>query len=282
MTNDTTSSTPSRDADREYKAAVRRAWALGDYATFAYELIWEVGPVVAGAAGARPGLRVLDVAAGTGNVAIRAAQAGAAVVASDLTPENFAAGREIARRHGVEVEWVEGDAEALPFADGEFDTVTSCFGAMFAPNHGRVAGELLRVCKPGGRIVMANFVPDGVAAAFFDVFSPYMPPPRPGDDAPRLWGSAEHVRALLGPGLTSLELTPQSYVERAATPGAYCDLIKRTFGPVVAIYDGLSDRPDETAALDRAFLEFAQRHNGGPEDGPAEYRYDYVLVVGRK
>lgn len=282
MSSHATPNANSDDADREYKAGVRRMWAMGDYARFATELIWEVGPVLVQAAGVRPGLRVLDVAAGTGNVAIRAAQAGAEVVASDLTPENFAGGRELARRKDVELEWVEGDAEALPFDDGEFDVVASCFGAIFAPNHRRVAGELLRVCKPGGTIAMANFTPAGVAADFFAVFAPYMPPPRPGDQSPMLWGSADHVRSLLGPGLSSLELTPRSYIERAASPAAYCELIKRTFGPVVAIYSALSDRPAESAKLDRAFLQFAQLSNCGSAGGPAEYRYDYLLVVGRK
>ncbi|MBN1237728.1 MAG: class I SAM-dependent methyltransferase [Gammaproteobacteria bacterium] len=270
------------DADREYKAAVRRAWAKGDYAAFANELIWEVGPVVVAAAGVRPGLRVLDVAAGTGNAAIRAAQAGAEVVASDLTPEHFAAGRQLARRHGVTLEWVEADAEALPFEDGEFDVVISCLGAIFAPNHRLVASELLRVCKRGGTIAMANFTPQGVAADFFAVFAPYMPPPRPGDESPMLWGREDHVRALLAPGLEWLELAPRWYVERAPSPAAYCELIKRTFGPVVAIYEDLADQPGATAALDEAFLEFAVRSNCGPVGGPAEYRYDYVLVVGKK
>jgi SAM-dependent methyltransferase len=270
------------DEDRDYKSAVRKAWALGDYATFADELVWEVGPVVVEAAGVRPGQRVLDVAAGTGNAAIRAAQAGADVVASDLTPEHFVAGRQPAQRHGVELEWVEADAEALPFEDGEFDVVMSCLGAMFAPNHRRVAGELLRVCRSGGTIAMANFTPEGVAADFFAVFAPYMPPPRPGDEPPLLWGSEEHVRALLGSGLTSLELTPKSYIERAASPAAYCEFIKRTFGPVAAIYSGLSNRPTEAAALDEAFLEFAEKSNGGPPGGAAEFRYDYVLAVGQK
>ena len=268
--------------DRDYKAGVRRMWAMGDYATFAHELIWEVGPVIVEAAGIRSGHRVLDVAAGTGNVAIRAAQAGAEVVASDLTPEHFAAGQQLARRQGVEVKWVEGDAEALPFETGDFDVVTSCFGAIFAPKHQRVADELVRVCKPGGTIALANFTPEGVAADFFGVFGPYMPPPRQGDQSPMLWGSQSHVRDLLGARLSSLVLTPRSYIERAASPVAYCEFIKRTFGPVVAIYSSLADRPAETATLDQAFLQFAERCNSGSAEGPAEYRYDYLLVLGQK
>ena len=138
-------------------------WALGDYHTFAKQTVWELGPVLVAACGISAGQRVLDVAAGTGNVAIRAAEAGAQVVASDLTPENFEAGRREASAREVELEWVEADAEALPFVDGEFDVVTSSFGAMFAPDHQKVADELLRVCRPGGTIGMINFTPEGLA-----------------------------------------------------------------------------------------------------------------------
>ena len=155
-------------------------WALGDYHRFAKETVWELGPVLVEACGISPGQRVLDVAAGTGNTAIRAAEAGAEVVASDLTPENFEAGRREAEAHGVELEWVEADAEALPFADGEFDVVTSSFGAIFAPDHQAVADEMLRVCRPGGTIGMLNFTPEGLISDFFGALAPYMPPPPPG------------------------------------------------------------------------------------------------------
>ncbi len=121
----------------EQKATARAIWALGDYHRFAKQTVWDVGPVLVEACGITAGQRVLDVAAGTGNVALRAAQAGAEVVASDLTPENLEAGRREARALGLELEWVEADAEALPFADGAFDVVTSSFGAMFAPTTGR-------------------------------------------------------------------------------------------------------------------------------------------------
>ena len=135
-------------------------WALGDYHRFAKEMVWGVGPELVAACGIGPGQRVLDVAAGTGNVAIRAAEAGADVVASDLTPESLEAGRREAEERGVELEWVVADAQALPFADAEFDVVTSSFGAMFAPDHQKVADELLRACRPGGTIGLASFTPD--------------------------------------------------------------------------------------------------------------------------
>jgi ubiquinone/menaquinone biosynthesis C-methylase UbiE len=268
-------------ADRQYKAEVRRMWAMGDYGRFA-ELVWEVGPVLVAAARVRPGQRVLDVAAGTGNAAIRAAEAGARVVASDLTPENFEAGRRNAQRHGVQLEWVEADAEALPFEEAEFDVAMSCFGALFAPRHQRVADELVRVCKPGGTIAMANFTPEGLLTRFFEVFIPYMPPPRPGDLPPVLWGSEDHVRELFGGKVSSLEMSRRTYVERAASPRAYCEFFKETFGPVAAIYSGLANKPRDRAALDRAFLDFAEQSNQGRPGGPAEYVYEYLLVVARK
>jgi ubiquinone/menaquinone biosynthesis C-methylase UbiE len=137
--------------DREFKADQRATWALGDYHECARRSLWGFGQQLVKACGIGPGQRVLDVAAGSGNVAIRAAQAGAEVVASDLTPENFEPGRREAAAHGVRLEWVEADAEALPFADGEFDVVTSAFGAVFAPHQQVVADELVRVCRPAPR-----------------------------------------------------------------------------------------------------------------------------------
>ena len=263
------------------KAAARAAWALGDYHRFAKATVWEVGPVLVEACEISTGQRVLDVAAGTGNTAIRAAQAGADVVASDLTPENFGAGEREAQAQGVELEWVEADAEALPFADGEFDVVTSSFGAIFAPHHQAVADEMLRVCRPGGAIGMINFIADGLISDFFGALGPYMPPAPPGA-LPPLWGSEEHVRALFGDRLSALGMTRSEYVERAESPRAYCELFKQTFGPVVATYASLADDPDRTAALDRDFLDFATRSNRSVAEGPAEYAYEYLLVVARK
>jgi 2-polyprenyl-3-methyl-5-hydroxy-6-metoxy-1,4-benzoquinol methylase len=277
-----TETTVRADADRQIKAATRQAWALGDYHRFAKATVWEVGPELVKGCGISPGQRVLDVAAGTGNTAIRAAQAGADVVASDLTPENFEAGRREAKAQGVELEWVAADAEALPFADGEFDVVTSSFGAIFAPHHQAVADEMLRVCRPGGTIGMLNFTPEGLISDFFGALAPYVPPSPPGALPPPLWGSEEHVRELFGDRLGSLEMTRSDYVERADSPRDYCELFKQTFGPVVATFARLADDPDRTAALDRDFLDFATRSNRGVRGGLAEYAYEYLLVVARK
>ena len=256
-------------------------WALGDYHRFAKDMIWNFGPTLVAACGISAGQRVLDVAAGTGNVAIRAAQAGASVVASDLEPAQFEAGRREARACGVELEWVQADAAALPFADGEFDVVTSSAGAIFAPDHQAMADELVRVCRPGGTIGMITFTPEGMAGEFFELFGRYAPPPEPGEQEPILWGVEQHVRELFGDRLSRSKLTRGTYVERApGGPQGFIDYYKQTFGPVIAIYDSLD--AGGRAELDRESLEFAERWNTGTPGGPAALPVEYLLIVGRR
>ena len=268
----------------EVRAAVRGMWALGDYSRYTKELdIEQIGRELVEACGIGAGQRVLDVGAGTGNVAMRAAEAGADVVASDIAVENMKAGELEASERGVELEWIEGDAQALPFGAGEFDVVTSSAGAMFAPDHQAVADELLRVCRPGGTIGMANFTPDGLAAEFFGVLGPYLPPPPPDAPAPLMWGDEAHVRELFGDRVSSLEASERELVETVPGPPAeYCDLYRRTFGPVVAAFASVGDDPERSANLDREFLEFATNANAGPPDGPTELRFEYLLVLARK
>jgi ubiquinone/menaquinone biosynthesis C-methylase UbiE len=268
----------------ETKNPASEIWALGDYHRFAKELIWTFGPILVEACGISPGQRVLDVATGTGNVAIRAAQAGAEVVGLDITPESLAAGRREAESLGLEVEWVEGDAQALPFGDDEFDVVTSSAGAIFAPDHQAVADELLRVCRPGGTIGLIAFVDEGLSGEFFALAGRFAPPPAPGELPPILWGDENHVRELLGDRVASLDLSHRQYVEKLssppATPQAYVDFYKETFGPVIALYGSLADEPERVAALDREFLDLATRWNQGTPEA-AEYHYDYLLIVAR-
>lgn len=264
------------------RAVVRAMWALGDYHGFAKETVWSLGPVLVEACGIAEGQRVLDVAAGTGNVAIRAAEAGASVVASDLTSENFESGRREARARGVELEWIEADAQSLPFRDGEFDVVTSCLGAMFAPDHRAVADELVRVSRPGGAIGLIAFTPDGLGGEFFELTARYAPPSPPDALPPVLWGSEEHVRELMGKRVDRLDMSRRTYVETAASPLAYVELFQKTFGPLIALRGLLSDDPDRAARFDRDFLDFATRSNSGAPGGLAEYVYGYLLVVARK
>jgi SAM-dependent methyltransferase len=264
----------------EAKAAARALWALGDYHRFATQLVWEVGPVVVQAAGIGPGTRVLDVAAGTGNVAVRAAEAGAHVVASDLTPENLAAGRAAAEARGIALEWVEADAEALPFADGAFDAVTSAFGVMFARDHRAAADELLRVCRPGGVVALASFVPDGLGGEFFATIGRHAPPPE--GDPPLRWGEEAHLRELLGDAIADLRCERRRYVERLpGGPRDYAAFFTETFGPLIGLRGMLAADPERLAVLDRDLLEFARRANEGPPEGPVAYPYDYLLAVAR-
>jgi ubiquinone/menaquinone biosynthesis C-methylase UbiE len=242
-------------------------WALGDYPRFAREMIWNFGPTLVAACGIGPGQRVLDVAAGTGNVAIRAAEAGADVVASDLEPAQLEVGRDVA----PEIDWVQADAAALPFGDGEFDCVTSSAGVIFATDHRAAADELARVCRPGGTIGLITFTPDGMAGDFFRLF---------GAEPPTLWGDEQYVRRLFGDRV-ALRFTRGTYVERApGGPQGFVDYYKQTFGPVVATYGSLDD--DRRAELDRAFVAFAERWNTGTPGGPAAIPVEYLLIVGRR
>jgi SAM-dependent methyltransferase len=257
--------------DQQFKTHQREMWALGDYHKFATTSIWDFGPLLVAACGISPGQRVLDVAAGTGNVAIRAAEAGADVVASDLTPENFAAGRREASAHGVQLEWVEADAEDLPFADAEFDVVTSAVGAIFAPHHRKVADELLRVCRPGGTIGLIAIAPAGAVLGMFDIVSRYAHDPVLAAESPLQWGSPEHVRELFGDRVESL--SPEL---RILEPDPLMDveLLKAHHPMFVGLYRDLADEPDRAAGLDRELAQLARRWRGKGQQ--------FLLIVARK
>ncbi|HVC69488.1 MAG TPA: class I SAM-dependent methyltransferase [Acidimicrobiales bacterium] len=262
------------DNDQALKAKHRTMWALGDYPTVAAEIIPDLGAVLVEACGVRRGDRVLDVAAGSGNAAIPAALAGASVVACDLTPELFDAGREQAARHGVRVEWREADAEALPFADGEFDVVLSCVGVMFAPHHQAAADELTRVCRPGGTIGLLSWTPEGFIGQMLATMKPYAPPPPPGAQPPPLWGNENHVLALLGDRVTDISPRRQTVtVDHFANSEAFRDYFKTRYGPTIAAYRGIAQDPDRVAALDRDLAELAQRHDRGSETTVMDWEY---------
>jgi len=181
-----TSSTETQSPSPELRQKHRKMWASGDYPSMVETFLLPLGPRLVEATGIGNGDRVLDVAAGTGNAAIVAAQAGAEVVASDLTPELFDAGRARAEAAGVELEWVEADAHDLPFEDASFDVVISSIGVMFAPFHEKAASELVRVCKPGGKIGLLSWTPEGMIGALFRAMGQFMPPPPPGAQPPPL------------------------------------------------------------------------------------------------
>jgi SAM-dependent methyltransferase len=268
-------------ADRALKARHRAMWALGDYPGVAADLIPELGPVLVAASGVGPGDRVLDVAAGTGNAAVPAALAGARVVASDLTPEFFPAGRASAARCGVEVEWEEGDAEALPYGDGSFDAVLSCVGVMFAPHHERAADELVRVCRPGGTIGLLSWTPQGFVGEMFRTMKPFAPPPPPGAQPPPLWGDEDHVRALLGDRVTDVVARRGVLTtDRFRTPEAWRDHWKTVYGPTIAVYRGIADDPERVAALDRELAALAARFDRGT--GTTVMDWEYLVLTARR
>jgi len=234
--------------------------------------------------GIRPGDRVLDVAAGTGNAAIPAAEAGASVVASDLTPELLEAGRRHAEQQGIRLEWQQADAEDLPYADGEFDTVMSCLGVMFAPYHQASADELIRVCRPGGTIGLLNWTPEGFIGQMFATMKPYAPPPPPGAQPPPLWGREEHVRALLGDQVTDVTARRQTLrVSRFGRPEDFRDYFKANYGPTIAVYRALADDPERTAALDAELADLARRHDLGTGSRHSTVmEWEYLLLTARK
>lgn len=257
------------------KALQRAIWSAGDYDAIA-ELFWDVGAVVAEAAAIEPGMKVLDVATGTGNAAIRAAAAGSEVVGLDLTPELFDDARRREALAGVRVEWVEGDAEALPFADDSFDRVLSTFGVMFAPRHEVAAAELVRTCRPGGTIVLANWTPDGFVGRMLALFASRMPAPPP-PAPPTLWGEETHLRALLG-GQTLLAVERCTVDLVAGSMEAMMADFERQFGPMVLAHQVLEERLYE--ALKAELIALVESFDTG--EGEVRIPSEYLLVVGLK
>ncbi|WNG84115.1 class I SAM-dependent methyltransferase [Mycobacterium sp. ITM-2016-00316] len=263
------------DADRALKIKHRALWASGDYVAVATELIPELGPELVRACRVGAGDRVLDVAAGAGNAAIPAARAGASVTAADLTPELFAAGRARAVQEGVEVDWQEADAEALPFEDDAFDIVMSCVGVMFAPRHQRSADELVRVCRPGGTIGLINWTPTGFIGRLFATMKPFAPPPPPGASPAPLWGDEAHVTELFGDRVADVSMRRQTVaLDHCSGPLEFREYWKRNYGPTIAVYAYNADKPEQVAALDDAFLDFLASTQ---RDG--RWEAEYLLVT---
>jgi ubiquinone/menaquinone biosynthesis C-methylase UbiE len=266
------------DADRELKARHATMWAQGNYTAVATEIIASLGPTLVQASGVRPEHRVLDVAAGAGNVAIPAALIGADVVASDLTPELLARGAQLAADQGATLTWEEGDAEALPYDDSSFDVVLSCLGVMFAPNHQAGADELVRVARPGGTIGLINWTPEGFIGQMFATMKPYAPPPPPGAQPPPLWGNEDHVRRLLGDRVTSVAARRQTLrVDAFRTPEEFRDYFKTNYGPTISIYKANAGDPDKVVALDRDPADLARRFTN--DDGSLDWESLLLTAV---
>lgn len=261
------------------KDAHHRTWASGDYAHIA-TLVTGVGESVAARAAIEPGQDVLDVAAGTGNAAIPAARAGGQVIASDLTPELFAAGRKRAADAGVAIEWIAADAEDLPFEDARFDRVLSSLGVQFAPRHEVVAAELVRVCRPGGRIVLGNWSASGYIGRFWSTMGPYMPPPPAFASPPPGWGRPEHVEALFAEHPVSLFFEHGAVTFEATSAEAFLDMFTDNYGPLLQARAKLS----ETGRWDdlRAELIALSEELNVATDGTWRVDSDYVVIVADK
>lgn len=215
-----------------FKRDNRTMWATGNYDAIA-ELVWSAGGRLVASVGIEPGDSVLDVACGTGNATIRAAQAGARVIGLDLAPELFEPGRARADAAGVEIEWIEGDAEALPFADRSFDVVLSVFGSMFGPRHDVTAQEMARVLRPGGRLGIVAWTPEGWVGDFFRLLGAHLPPPPPFASPPVLWGDADYARSLFGNTGVELEFERDAVDFRFASAAEAVEHYEANFGPVI-------------------------------------------------
>lgn len=250
--------------DDRIKSAHRRMWASGDYPAVASEVIPGLGAELVRALGLRRDDEVLDVASGSGNAAIPAARTGAHVTATDLAPELFEAGRRAAAAAGVDVTWLEADAERLPFDDDSFDVAMSSVGVMFTPFHQRSADELVRVVRPAGRIGLISWTPGGFIGQVFATMKPYAPPPPAGAQPPPLWGDPDHLAGLFGARVTGLRTERRMLVvDRFDTPEDFLAFFKRTYGHTIAVYARIADDPTASAELDQAITALARDNFGG-------------------
>ena len=273
-------STPEA-SDLELKAKHRAMWASGDYPAMVQAFLTPLGPRLVEAAGITAGQRVLDVGAGTGNASLPAAATGAHVTASDLTPELLEAGRARAEAEGLELEWVEADAEHLPFPDASFDVVISSIGVMFAPHHQQAADELVRVCRPGGTLALLSWTPESLVGGLFRTMKPYAPAPPPGAQPAPLWGGEDHLRALLG-NRVALDSAEKGILEVTAfaTPAEFCAHFQDSYGPTIAVRKN-AERQGKAEEFDEAFSAFFEQANLGTPD-QARFEMEYLVTVGTR
>lgn len=278
----TVTNNTEESAVAELKHVHRATWAAGDYAAVA-EHIELVPPThLLSSIGIAPEHRVLDVATGTGNVALRAAATGADVTGLDLVPELLAVAETRAYEAGVAIELVEGDAEALPFADGSFDRVLSVFGVQFAPRHRRAAAELVRVCRTGGAIGLVSWTPEGLIGQMFAILSRYLPAPPPFASPPPLWGSEEHVSDLFAAAGDGIELE----FERATNPfrfpsiEEYMAFFEERYGPSLKTKERLT--AEGTWEPCQAELRELYESLNRATDGSVHLESEYLLTIARR
>lgn len=255
------------------KTKQRAAWGDGNYAIVGSTL-QIVGETLADAANLRPGERVLDVAAGNGNASLAAARRFCDVTSTDYVPALLEAGKIRAEANGMAVTFREADVEALPFEDESFDAVTSTFGAMFAPDQHSTASEMLRVCRRGGRVAMANWTPDSFIGALFKLIGGYVPPP-PGLSSPALWGTEAHLHTLFGPAV-EIAVTPRVFTFHYHSAAHWIDVFRRWYGPTKRVFEALPE--DGQAQLEADLTRLAERFNTAT-DGRLAAPSDYAEVI---
>ncbi len=262
----------------QLKAGHRVTWAAGDYTAIADAYVIPVAQTALAAAAVQPGEELLDVAAGSGNASIPAAQAGAQVTALDLVPELLEIGRARAEEAGVAVRFVEGDAEALPFGDAGFDVIVSVVGVQFTPRHAATAGEMIRVARPGGRFVLANWTPAGFIGQVFKTMSPYMPKPPAGASSPPLWGDEAHVRSLFPAHGVELTFETHSTDFTEKSPAAFVEFMADNYGPVLKARERLA-QDGRWTSLRADLIALCERSNVEPDAfrAPSEY----LVISGR-
>jgi ubiquinone/menaquinone biosynthesis C-methylase UbiE len=262
----------------EEKQRARAVWSAGDYPGMS-PLIADAGRVAVTAGAVTGDDRVLDVACGDGNATIPAAQTGARVTGLDLTPKLLEAGRTKAADAGVEIEWVEGDAEQLPFEDKSFDVVLSVFGVMFAPDHRQGAAEIARVLLPGGRIALCNWTPEGQVGRFFGLMAGFMPPPPEGFQPPPLWGTEDHVRSLFEGTGVEVEFDRAEVQYEFDSVDAAMELFQSKFGPVIMTRKALEPEGKWEAAQEAMRKSFEEDEAA---DGSLSYPGEYLVTKGTK
>lgn len=253
----------------------RTTWAAGNYPKLA-ELVIDCGSACVEAAAIEPGMRVLDVATGSGNGAIPAARAGGEVTALDLVPDLVDAARERAEGAGVEIEWVVGDAEEMPFADESFDRVMSSIGIQFAPRHEVVAREVGRVLRPGGRLVLANWTRTGAIGQLFKLVGEYGPPQPAFVSSPSLWGDEEHVRSLFADQDIELTFHSRDVLIPFGSPEEYIAYFEEEYGPTLMLKKALKEKGtwDEFRSAWQEMLKSFQTPDGIVQE--------YFVIVGEK
>lgn len=264
----------------DLKHSHRVTWEAGDYAAVAEQIDAVPPRDLLDRVDIRPGQAVIDVATGTGNVALRAAAAGAHVVGLDLAPALFATARARAAGYAVTVDWVEGDAEELPYADESFDRVLSVFGVQFAPRHEVVAAELARVCRPGGLIGLVNWTPEGLIGQLLKIMGRYLPPPPDFASPAPLWGSEAHVRGLFEGTGVELEFARGNNPWIFDSAEHWVVFMETLYGPAVKARERLTAEGRWEPCRDE-IVALAERHNEAPHGGLV-MNAEYLIAVGRK